>query len=49
MRAIVDDLVRPTSLGTTEPLVGVIRGVGGDLTEADDAFLAIVGYTRDDF
>ncbi len=49
MRAIVDDLVRPTSLGTTEPLVGVICGVGGDLTEADDAFLALVGYTRDDF
>ena len=30
-------------------LVGVMRGVEGDITEADDAFLAIVGYTRADF
>jgi PAS domain S-box-containing protein len=31
------------------PTVGVIRGFEGDITEADDAFLAIVGYTREDF
>ena len=29
--------------------VGVMRGVEADITEADDAFLAIVGYTRADF
>ena len=29
--------------------VGVMRGVEGEITEADDAFLAIVGYTRADF
>ena len=30
------------------PVVGVIRGFEGDVTEADDAFLEIVGYTRAD-
>jgi PAS domain S-box-containing protein len=31
------------------PTVGVMRGYEGDITEADDAFLAIVGYTREEF
>ena len=48
LRGIVGELVRPSSVAAVEPLVGVIRGVGGDLTEADDAFLQIVGYTRED-
>lgn len=29
--------------------IGVMRGVFLDITDADDAFLQIVGYTRDDF
>ena len=29
--------------------VGVIAGVDGDIREADDAFLRIVGYSREDF
>ena len=49
---------RPDAHGTDPPpeaavfatsLVGVIRGFEGDITEADDAFLSIVGYTRADF
>ncbi|MBN9160360.1 MAG: PAS domain S-box protein [Myxococcales bacterium] len=29
--------------------VGVISGIDGDILEADDAFLQIVGYSREDF
>ena len=49
LRTVVEDLGRLAAVIPVEPLVGVIRGVGADMTEADDAFLQIVGYTRDDF
>ncbi|MDF1501638.1 PAS domain S-box protein [Roseisolibacter sp. H3M3-2] len=35
--------------GRPPAIVGVMRGVGEVITEADDAFLAMVGYSRADF
>ena len=42
---------RPTAVrpAPPPPIVGVMMGVGEEITDADDAFLAIVGYTREDF
>jgi two-component system cell cycle sensor histidine kinase/response regulator CckA len=37
------------ALSSPAPLVGVIVGLERDITDADDAFLAIVGFTREDF
>ncbi len=34
---------------STRNIVGVMKGFEGDITEADDAFLDIVGYSRLDF
>ena len=38
---------RPTTAPV--PIVGVMRGVGPSVVDADDAFLAILGYTRAEF
>ncbi len=38
-----------SSLPSAPPVVGVMRGLGPVITSADDAFLAIVGYTRHEF
>ncbi len=37
---------RPTS---SVPIVGVMRGIGPSVVDVDDAFLAILGYTRAEF
>ncbi len=41
--------VPPVSPRLPATIVGVMMGIGEEITEADDAFLAIVGYTREDF
>ena len=45
----------PASLAATRtptasvPIVGVMRGIGPRIVDVDDAFLAILGYTRSEF